>query len=259
MMMNFDEFKVQASKILGLDLASYKEKRVERRVESLMRRRSISDFTECLQQLRMNSQFRADFLNHFTINTSEFFRNPLNFTSLEKEILPQLFAEHDRVKIWSAPCSNGCEPYSLAIIIDELQKNPHHYELLGIDIDPDILISAQKGVYNSGALKNVNPNRMKRYFTKIGNDSYAIDDKIKRMVTLKQFDLLKETYARNWDLILCRNLFIYLTQDVKDLITHKFVDALKTGGILFLGNTEFIFEPEKFGLKKVVSSFYRKV
>ena len=257
--MQFDEFKVQASRILGLDLESYKAKRVERRVESLMRRRNITDFAACLQHLRTDAQFKADFLNHFTINTSEFFRNPQNFLTLEKEILPELFAQYQTIKIWSAPCSNGCEPYSLAIIFNELGKKQFHYELLGVDIDPNILAAAKAGVYNINSLKNVSTLRLKRYFRQIDAENYSLDEKIKEMVRFKQFDLLKDTYAKDLDLILCRNLFIYLTPDVKDVLTQRFVNSLKPNGILFLGNTEFIFEPEKYGLKKIISSFYRKL
>ncbi|AZR74220.1 protein-glutamate O-methyltransferase [Anoxybacter fermentans] len=258
-MITFEEFKTQASKILGLNLSSYKAKRVQRRVESLMRRRNIPDYTTCLELLRNNSNFRADFLNHFTINTSEFFRNPSNFVTLKNEIFPELFAGGKKVKIWSAPCSNGCEPYSLAIIIDELGIKSHQYEILGVDIDPNILQAAKKGIYNSGALKNVSTERLQKYFKQVGTNTFALSEKIKKMVHFKEFDLLKDTYSKNWDLILCRNFFIYLTSDVKDLLTRKFVDALRPGGILFLGNTEFIFEPEKFGLSKIVSSFYRKI
>jgi chemotaxis protein methyltransferase CheR len=239
-MMTFDEFSIQASRVLTLDLGSYKSKRVERRVESLMRRRNILDYEACLHLLKTDANFRADFLNHFTINTSEFFRNPQNFITIEKEIFPKFLATGEKVKIWSAPCSNGCEPYSLAIIMDELGAKPHQYELMAIDIDPDILEAARRGVYNAGALKNVNPQRLQRYFTKVGPDAWAIDEKIKQMVTIKQFDLLKDTFTKSWDMILCRNLFIYFTQDVKDLLTHKFVDALKPGGILFLGSSSSI-------------------
>lgn len=258
-MMTFDDFQAQASRVLGLDLGSYKSKRVERRVESLMRRKNIPDFAACLQLLKTDSNFRADFLNHFTINTSEFFRNPNNFEYIQRDLFPKLFQHGGKVRIWSAPCSNGCEPYSLAMIIDELGYKPHQYEILGIDIDPDILEAARRGVYNSGGLKNVNPQRLQKYFTQTGPDAFALNDRIKQMVTLKHFDLLKETYSKNWDMILCRNLFIYFTQDVKDLLTHKFVDSLRPGGVLFLGNTEFIFDTEKFGLKKMTSSFYEKI
>lgn len=258
-MLNFDDFQVQASRLLGLDLSSYKLNRVQRRVESLMRRRNILGFAGCLQELRNNDEFRAAFLNHFTINTTEFFRNPSNFVTLETKLFPELFSKSNKVKVWSAPCSNGCEPYSLAIILDELGYRPHQFEILGIDLDPNILKDAKKGVYNSGALKNVNSQRMQKYFTKEGTDAWAINDQIKQMVSFKGFDLLKDKYGKNWDMILCRNLFIYLNQDVKDLLTHKFVESLRPGGILFLGNTEFIFEPEKFNLRKVVSSFYEKV
>ncbi len=258
-MKNFDEFQIQASKVLGLDLGSYKIKRVERRVESLMRRRNIPDFSTCLQLLKKDQQFRNDFLNHFTINTSEFFRNPTNFITLQNKIFPELLSKNNRIKIWSAPCSNGCEPYSLAIILDEMGLKPHQFEILGIDLDPNILQAAKKGVYNSGSLKNVNPARLTKYFTKIGSEMYTINDKIKQMITFNQFDILKGNYVKNWDLILCRNLFIYFTQDVKDTLTHKFVEALSPNGILFLGNTEFIFEPDKYNLRKVISSFYEKV
>ena len=135
---------------------------------------------------------------------------------------------------------------------------PHQYEILGVDLDPQILNDARKGIYNASAIKNLSSTRKNKYFEKIDDNTYALSERIKKMVTFKEFDLIKDTYSKNWDFILSRNFFIYLTQDGKSELTHKFVDSLRTNGILFLGNTEFIFEPEKFGLRKIVSSFYEK-
>ena len=255
--MNFEEFKEKAIKVLNLNLNGYKIKRVKRRTNSLMKRQDIDGYQECLQRIKNDTEFRATFLNHLTINTTEFFRNPKNFEYLNKKIFPTLFDKFRKINIWSAPCANGSEPYTLAIILEELNISPRKYNILASDIDSDILAAARKGIYNKKALKNAPEDIVKKYFTE-EDGHYQINDSIKQKVEFEKKDLIKEKYQQNWHLILCRNFFIYLTRELKTTLTQKFVDALLCDGYLFLGNTEFIFTPQKYGLEKVELSFYRK-
>lgn len=261
MSMTFNEFKDRATKILNLKLDGYKLNRVQRRTDSLMRRYNISNYDECLKRLEKDKDFRAAYLNHFTINTSEFFRNPENFSYLQKNIFPALFKSCSRIKIWSAPCSNGSEPYTLAIILAELKYKTNQYQILASDLDPNIIEVAKKGIYGLNSLQNVPDHLLHKYFTLLpGNaNKYQLKESIISRVTFEIKDLINEPYPDDWDLILSRNFFIYLTKDFKEKLVQKFSAALKPGGYLFLGNTEFIFNPEKYGLKKVYSSFYQKI
>ncbi len=256
--MIFSEFKDLVSKELDLRLDAYKLNRVERRVFSLMRRHQVEDLEDCLQRLQEDPSFKESFLQHFTINTSEFFRNPTSFRFLDKVVLPRLFQENQVVKIWSAACSNGSEPYSVAILINEMGIKPDRYEILATDIDLYILEAAKKGEYSYQSLLRVDTELEKKYFRPVGNERFMLDEKIKKQVRFEHQDLLKEKFQTGWNLIICRNFFIYLTKDGKDRLTQRFTRSLKPGGILFLGNTEFIFEPEVFGLKKINGSFYEK-
>jgi chemotaxis protein methyltransferase CheR len=260
MPISFNEFKDKAAIILNINFDSYKLKRVQRRADSLMSRYNIVNYDECLELLEKDEKFRAAYLNHFTINTSEFFRNPKNFQYLQDKILPEILRKNNKIKIWSAPCSNGSEPYTLAIILEEMKINPDRYTILASDLDPDILETAKTGIYDLNSLKNVSPQILSKYFKKLSENKnkYQLKSEIIKRINFERKDLIHDSYHRNCDLILCRNFFIYLTKEEKDNLTRKFVEVLREGAYLFLGNTEFIFTPEKFNLRKIYSSFYTK-
>ncbi len=259
MSLTFDEFKDEATKVLNVKLDGYKIKRVQRRTDSLMRRHNINDYSQCLELLKDDPEFKAAYLGHFTINTSEFYRNPENFSFLQKKILPELFSDNKKVKIWSAPCSNGSEPYTIAIILNELNINPARYQILASDLDSEILEEARKGIYGQSSLKNVPGNLLEKYFKQIpGQSKFQLDSKIIDQVQFEKKDLINESFLQNWQLILSRNFFIYLTREIKKKLTRKFVSVLNPGGYFFLGNTEFIFNYQEYDLEKVNFSFYKK-
>ncbi|MFW6287194.1 MAG: CheR family methyltransferase, partial [bacterium] len=251
MILSFDQFTEQASKILNINLSGYKIKRVKRRTDSIMRRYEVENYDECINLLKNNPEFKEAYLDHFTINTSEFYRNPQNFKYLEKNIIPGLFEQGKQVKIWSAPCSNGSEPYTLALILNELKYRENQYEILASDLDVNILEEANNAIYNPNAVQNVPANIMDKYFIEVsqGPLRYKLDPKIKKKINFEHKDLINDPFEKGWDLILSRNFFIYLTSDIKDMLTHKFTEALNPGGYLFLGNTEFIFTPANYGLE----------
>ncbi|TDX48466.1 CheR family methyltransferase [Orenia marismortui] len=255
--MKFPEFLDKASNKIKLDLNSYKENRVKRRINNLMKKHNIKDYKSCLNKLGSNSDFQEAFLEHMTINTSEFFRNPKNYEYLQNKIFPELFNKKNKVKIWSAAASNGCEAYTLAIILNELGIKANRYQIKATDIDPSILAEAKTGKYKDNALKKVPKEILNKYFTK-KDDHYQLDSKIMSRVQFSRLDLLKDRYDNNLDLILCRNVFIYFTKEVKDQLTTKLSNSLVNDGILFLGNTEYLLKPDQFNLNKVYNSFYQK-
>ncbi len=260
-MNEFQNFKQKASEILNLDLDGYKEKRIERRTKSLMKRYDINNFKECANRLKKDISFREAYLNHFTINTSEFFRNPKNYDYLRKEIIPKLLEKSRKINIWSAPCSNGSEPYTIAIILEEMGINYRNYNILGSDLDPEILSTAKKGIYSESSIKNVPKDIFNKYFEEINGQfkRYKLSSKIKSKVKFEKKDLINGKFEKNdWDLIISRNFFIYLTKEYKRLMVKKFTDVLKNERYFFIGSTEFIFGSEEFNLKKENLSFYKK-
>src|SRR5690554_1107359 len=260
MPLNFEEFVSKAAKVINLDLTGYKIKRVQRRTDSLMRRHNINSYDECLGLMITDPNFKETYINHFTINTSEFFRNPKNYDYLRKKILPVLFHSQEQVNFWSAPCSNGSEPYTLAIILNEEDYSNTKYKILASDLDSSILSIAHKGIFGENSLQSVDPDLLQKYFTLVSTEPerYQLSPEVMKKVSFEKKDLIKEPFRDNWDMIFCRNFFIYLTTEIKELLIKKFISSLKSGGYFFVGNTEFIFTPEKYGLKKIHSSFYRK-
>jgi chemotaxis protein methyltransferase CheR len=256
MPLNFEKFSEKASNKIQISLNSYKLKRVKRRINSLMDKHGIKNYDECLKLLRTDKEFERKFVDHFTINTSEFFRNPKNFKYLQETILPELFKENRKVKIWSAACSDGSEPYTLAIILNELNINSNKFKLMATDLDPQILKKAKEGIYNQNSVKKVDSKIVNKYFSE-KDGRYILNSKIKNRVNFKKHNLLADSYKSNWDLILCRNVFIYFTKEVKAAITKKLSNSLSKDGYLFLGNTEYLLQPEKYGLEKEYASFYK--
>lgn len=259
MSITFTDFKDQAKQILNIDLDGYKLDRVERRTKSLMRRHNVADFKECIDLIQSDSEFKEAYLNHFTINTSEFFRNPESFKFLEENVLPELAQRKNKIRIWSAPCSNGCEPYTLAIILKEMGVSPNNFEIHASDLDPEILAEARKGAYRENSLKNVSPALMRKYFSENSekDNFYHLSPEIKKLVKFEEKDLINGRFDRDWDLILSRNFFIYLTKEMKDQLIKKFISVLNSNSYFFLGNTEYIFSAEKYDLDKIYQSIYK--
>lgn len=255
--MNFAKFKAQARTAFRIDLESYKENQLRRRIDNFMQKYQVHNYAQFFQLLKTQRPVYEAFLNHLTINVSEFFRDPKKFEELEKVHLPALLEAKKTLKVWSAACSIGAEPFSVAIILDEKTPRAKH-RILATDVDRNILARAARGIYNADAVKNVSRDRLTRYFTKEGN-SYKISEEIKRKVTFRHHDLLQDKYDTGFDLILCRNVTIYFTREAQDRVNLRFSRSLTRGGILFIGGSEMIFNYQQLGLEKIGHSFYRKV
>lgn len=249
-------FKRKIKELIGIDLDGYKDEQIKRRVKILMDRVNAHDFLTFYRTIEKDPLLRKDFIDKVTINVSEFFRNSDQFDILKNRVIPQLRDHFKRLNIWSAGCSYGNEPYSVAIILNELGIK--EFDILATDIDMEALKRAKDGIYKLEELKNVSEERLKKYFIKIDNESYRIIDKIRVSVKFEYLDLLKDKYPKGMHLILCRNVIIYFTQEAKDKVFRKLSESLETGGVLFLGNTERIFNSQNYKLKPVDLFFYKK-
>ncbi len=179
---------------------------------------------------------------------------------LENEIFPYLFEKFgsSNIKIWSAACSTGDEPYTLVMLLAKFIPI-NRIKIIATDIDKQVLEKAHIGIYDEKSLKGLPKEYITKYFTKVSARSYQISEDIKKCVEFKQHNLLKDTYPTGCNMIVCRNVMIYFTEEAKDEIYKKFNDSLKKDGILFVGSTEQIISPGESGFSTYKSFFYKKM
>lgn len=242
---------------IGLDLNQYKRPQMERRILSLMRSVGVQNLEDYAQLLEQDKTQLDKFINHLTINVSEFYRNPGQWQVLEKDILPRLLGENSNLKIWSAGCSTGEEPYTIAMLLNEVAPGGRH-QIIASDIDQQVLASAKQGIYNIKSAQNLPKSYLEKYFTQRG-EVIEVKPKLKSMITFKSQNLLKDAPESNIDLLVCRNVVIYFTEEAKAELYVKFHKALRPKGILFIGSTEQIFQPQEIGFKSTAMFFYEKL
>lgn len=255
--MEYPEFKRQVAILCNIDLSQYKSQQMDRRINSFMSLWNVNNYSEYLDLLRTDPKVLNDFINKLTINVSEFFRNPERFVELQKQVLPELLARQSKVRIWSAGCSDGSEPYSVAIIVKELQAE-QQVQIIASDIDREIIKKAKHGIYAANEVKCLPEHLLAKYFTEADNKKYRLNDPVKALIDFRIQNLLADHFEPDLDLILCRNVVIYFTEEAKNELYRKFIQSLRPGGYILVGGTEPILQYRQFGLEHVLSSFYRK-
>ncbi|MCM3709775.1 CheR family methyltransferase [Sporosarcina luteola] len=256
-MSDYIDFISKIKKKTGIDLSLYKEAQMKRRLTSLYEKKGFRNFSDYYLAIHNDQQLLSEFLDRMTINVSEFYRNAQRWDVLDKKIFPMLLAQRKKLKIWSAACSTGEEPYSLAMVLSS-HLPLRDISILATDLDAGVLERAKVGLYQERSLKEVPNPILDKYFVNEGQH-YQVKDEIKQTVQFKQQNLLGDPYGSGFDLIVCRNVMIYFTEEAKDHIYTDFSKALAPGGILFVGSTEQIFNPSKYGFESVETFFYRKL
>jgi len=253
---DYIQFISRINRKLGIDLSLYKEAQMKRRITSLRNKRGYTDFVSFYRALEEDETLLEEFTKRLTINVSEFYRNPKRWEVLEKEIIPRLIAKKNKLTIWSAACSTGEEPYSISMLLSETFPDIQA-TIIATDIDEFVLKQAKQGVYQEQSLKNISPYLKKKYFTH-ENNLYYINKSVKNTITFKKHNLLADHYPENIDLLICRNVLIYFTDQAKEIIYQKFSSSLNEQGILFVGSTEQIFNSDRYNLKLFDTFFYEK-
>jgi chemotaxis protein methyltransferase CheR len=176
---------------------------------------------------------------------------------LETTVIPNLIKNFGKnLKIWSAACSTGDEPYSLVMALSR-HIPLNQIKILATDLDKQVIDKAKIGLYNDKSIEAVPPDLKKKFFTQIG-PSFKISDEIKARVEFKQHNLLKDTYPSDYHMIVCRNVLIYFTEEAKTEVFRKFYGSLAHKGVLFIGNTEQIITYREMGYDRLSSFYYVK-
>ncbi|MFS1512348.1 CheR family methyltransferase [Chengkuizengella sp. SCS-71B] len=241
---------------INVDLSQYKETQMKRRLTMLKNKRGYENFQEYLKDILIHPELKDEFLDRMTINVSEFWRNPNRWSLLEKKYIPELLTQKEQLVCWSAGCSTGEEAYTLSMILAE-QTQSSRYKIIASDLDAGVLKKAKEGKYDERSLREL-PDKYFKYIKK-EQSLYKISSQLQENIFFEKKNLLSDPFEKRFDLIICRNVLIYFTNEAKHLLYQKFSDALKPGGILFVGSTEQIFSPKDYQLETEDMFFYRKI
>ncbi len=236
----------------GIDFSGNLNAFTERRINDRILFLNLTGVNEYLTFLEKNPDELDKLTEWMTIKVSEFFRNPLVFEYLAEIILPELIkmkldSNEKTLRVWSAGCATGEEPYSIAILLHNIIKKEYpnfNISIIATDIDEKALQKAREGVYQSSAIKNIKYQHITDFFIISGNN-FTLSPQIKEKVLFSKFDLLnKHTYAPpesmfgDFDIVLCRNVLIYFKEKQQEIIYNKIIGSLVVNGYLVLGEAE---------------------
>jgi len=244
----FDEevlraFLTQLRARSGIDFTQYKTPTIVRRLSRLIAASRCANLAEYMRYLNAHPDAYERLIDAFLIKVTGFFRDPALFAYLREHVLPDVL-EHARktngeLRVWSAGCATGEEPYSIAILLNDLMGDNEdvHIRIFGTDLDSDSIVFARRGIYPSGAVSGMPPELVQRYFSKV-NDSYQVKKSIRNLTIFGEYDLGQRAPFPRIDLILCRNVLIYFSKDLQQRALHLFAFSLREGGYLALGKSE---------------------
>lgn len=251
--------KQEILKLTGVDLDCYKPPQMQRRLRTYLLRLGHANWRSFFYAVRDDPAAVRKLKDYLTINVSSFYRDPEKFDHLRKSILPTLMNGRPSLRVWSAGCSHGHEPYTLAFLLAEVTDPYCPHYVLATDIDSSALEwSRAGGPYMEDEIKNVPPAVLSRYFER-REDGYWVVETRRRRIAFRYHNVLSDPFEKRFDLIVCRNVVIYFTAEVKTVLYRRFHDSLRTGGVMFVGGTEFLSRPSEMGFESAGISFYRRV
>lgn len=226
----------------GLDLDMYKDRCLKRRIATRIRRCGFREAAPYIALLQQSEEEVDSLVEALMIHVSQFFRNPSTYILLEEKILPQLIdrlhaSGRSEINIWSVGCAGGEEPYSLALLFDNLDRKGLGVNILATDLSDDIILQASQGRYEEQRLLEVPPEILARYFVKEVR-YYQLAKRIRKMVTFRQHNILGKALYPDCDIIMCRNVMIYFSRDEQENVFRRFAKALNPEGYLILGRAE---------------------
>lgn len=252
----------------GIVLSDAKRSMVYSRLARRLRSLSIENFSDYCDLLKKEDhEEQVHFVNAITTNLTSFFREKHHFEYLSKTLIPhwkKTRQNEKRIRIWSAGCSTGEEPYTIAITLQEHFPDLEQWDvkILATDLDTNVVATAQAGVYAEERIEGLS-NALKKKWFKRGKNNH--DGKVKvspylqDLITFNQLNLLQEwPFKGGFDLIFCRNVVIYFNKDTQRILADRYADMLKDDGVLFLGHSETLFKvSDRFSL--VGNTIYNKV
>ncbi len=239
----FVPLKRYIEQTLKIQCSNYKEDYIKRRLLSRMRSTNAGTYPDYLYYLKGHQTELEQLRNALTINVTEFFRDTEVYNAIRTAILPELFKQRKRILLWSAGCSSGEEPYSLAMMFSDMMMTNKEIsvQIIATDIDEVTLARAKAGIFSDKAVQKLNETQLRRYFTKLPDGTFEARQNLKSIIRFHPHDLMSGVPpSRHLDLITCRNVTIYFTEKQKDDLARMFHSALVPGGFYIMGKTEYL-------------------
>ncbi len=243
---NIDKLISRVNDARGIDLGLYRRAYLERRIAARMRVLELHSYRQYADRLDQDSGEYAQLLDTLTINVTEFFRDKVVWDQIKRNVLPPLIeakrtGRNRTIRIWSAGCATGEEPYSIAMaLLDALGPEAPRFliSVTATDLDPEALAKAERGVYDSAMLKRIAPGYQVRFTRMAGPGTFEIVPEVRKLVRFQQRSLFDEAPLRVIDLVMCRNVFIYFDRAQQARVLDNFYRSLNRGGYLVLGRSE---------------------
>lgn len=262
---NFDQVKEVAYGLTGIKLTDHKKNMIYSRLARRIRQRGLRSFDDYCQLLvRPGNDEASEFINAITTNLTSFFRENHHFEYLVSHVFPELIKKNlrsRRVRVWSAGCSTGEEPYSIAICLKEhMPVGSWDIKVLATDLDTNVVAHGKRGIYQSDRIESIEPGRSRKWFLHDANNAEVkVKPSLQELITFKPLNLLEGWPMKGpFDIIFCRNVVIYFDKETQKRLFNRYADLLAPGGYLFIGHSE--------NLHKVCSRFeslgktiYRKI
>jgi chemotaxis protein methyltransferase CheR len=260
----FKKFRDRIYDESGIHFSSSNRTILESRLKERLRKSELASIDDYFSLISSNDEEMKILLDSVTTNLTRFFRNTAHFDTLKNYVIPDLVENAraggaKKINVWSAGCSTGEEPYSIAMMLKDELPPGFAGEVTASDLSLKSLMTAKEGFYPDNRMNGVPEHFLKRYFERVSN-GYMVKDEIKKMVTFDYHNLKNDSGKRNLDIVFCRNVIIYFDEAAQQAVISKFWDALSVHSFLFIGHSESLFGMEtRFEfLKTDWACIYRK-
>ncbi|WP_295161889.1 protein-glutamate O-methyltransferase CheR [uncultured Brachyspira sp.] len=241
----FDLFKNFVYKESGICFNVINKIILESRIASAMKEKKLDNVEDYYRIVSSDREELNKFLDNITTNLTKFFRNEPNFRLLKNYVLPRIMKNKksgEKIRIWSAGCSTGEEPYSIAITCLETPGiKEADIKIFASDLSLNSLIAAKEGRYEVQKVENVPKEYLYKYFDELSSGEYVVKNYIKKLITFDYHNLIHRGSQTNMDVIFCRNVLIYFDNESVKLTVNRFYDILNEHGFLFIGHSESLF------------------
>jgi chemotaxis protein methyltransferase CheR len=260
---DFEQYRALIYSESGITFTSTNRSILESRLKERLRENGMDSVKTYFTAISKDKEELKAFLDSVTTNLTRFFRNQAHFDALEHFVVPELLkikaGSSTTLKIWSAGCSTGEEPYTIAMLMSEILPPPWKYEIVASDLSLKCLMTAKEGFYSDGRITGVPGNYLKKYFEKV-EGGYKIRGDIMSNIRFDYHNLKNDSGLRNLDLVFCRNVIIYFDEAAQAAVINRFWDSMASKSFLFIGHSESLFGMDtKFEFVKTEwATLYRK-
>jgi len=260
---DFDRYRDLIYNESGITFTSANRSILESRLREQLRSKNVDSVKTYFSTISIDKEELRSFLDSITTNLTRFFRNQPHFDALEKYVVPELLnikkGGNNTLRIWSAGCSTGEEPYTIAMLLSEILPPSWRFDILASDISLKCLMTAKEGFYSEGKIDGIPPNYLTKYFDKV-EGGYRIRPDIQAKVKFDYHNLKHDSGQRGLDILFCRNVIIYFDEAAQAAVINRFWETMAPKSFLFIGHSESLFGMDtKFEFVKTEwATLYRK-